>query len=184
MRATRIGTIILCVSIAAGAFACSTETPEPASPTGVAPWNQRTATPTSTATNTPTATPTATPTPEPTATPMPTVAPTMPVTPRSAPVQGQDASGRVTVASAGLDGVSCMTAAAAYDWPMGEVEYVITHESGHNPFAVNAFSGACGCMQLLPCQGLGDSRTNVAAGYAKWLDGGRSFERHWYRWWR
>lgn len=37
----------------------------------------------------------------------------------------------------------------ASDW--GYVDYIISHESGWNPDAVNASSGACGLAQQLPC---------------------------------
>ena len=44
-----------------------------------------------------------------------------------------------------------MTAAgiAESDWPY--VDYIVSHESGWNPNATNAGSGACGLVQALPC---------------------------------
>jgi len=162
------------IILAVGLVACSPEL-EP-EPWEVAPQNQRTATPMPVLgimqhslglEVMPSPTPTATPTAPPAPTRMFTLVPV--------------GSG---VSAASVSGGSCMAAASVYDWPLTEVDYVIQHESGHNPMVVNSSSGACGCMQLLPCQGLGDPATNVAAGYAKWLDGGRSFQRHWYNWWR
>ncbi|HMN29485.1 MAG TPA: transglycosylase SLT domain-containing protein [Caldilineaceae bacterium] len=35
------------------------------------------------------------------------------------------------------------------DWEY--VDYIVTHESGWRPNAVNSSSGACGLMQFLPC---------------------------------
>jgi len=78
-----------------------------------------------------------------------------------------------------------MAAASVYDWPLWEVQYVMDHESfGGDPYALNRSSGACGCMQTLPCVGHGDPAANMAAAYAKWLDGGGSFYAAWYRWWQ
>lgn len=38
---------------------------------------------------------------------------------------------------------------ASSDW--GYVDYIVSHESGWNPNATNASSGACGLVQALPC---------------------------------
>lgn len=38
---------------------------------------------------------------------------------------------------------------AESDW--GYVDYIVSHESGWNPNATNASSGACGLVQALPC---------------------------------
>ena len=100
-----------------------------------------------------------TPTPSPTATPQPTATP--------APEYSN----------------ACQAAAAAYPWDLDEAFYIIYRESGGDPWAVNASSGACGCFQMLACVGLGDPEANAAAAYQKWLDGGGSFYKHWYRWW-
>lgn len=67
-------------------------------------------------------------------------------------------------------------------WALDEAAYVVFRESSCNPNAVNPSSGACGLFQLLPCTCI-DVRCNVAHAYAKWLDGGMGFHKHWYRWW-
>ena len=131
--------------------------------------------------------PTPTPTAEP-VTPTPTVgSTTMPaVEPEPTPTQIQNSGRRETTVApaAPVFAGSCMAAASVYDWPLWEVQYVMDHESfGGDPYALNRSSGACGCMQTLPCVGHGDPATNMAAAYAKWLDGGGSFYAHWYRWW-
>lgn len=74
---------------------------------------------------------------------------------------------------------------ATVDWPLAEAAYVRAHEGGDDLCQFNtAGSGACGPYQLLPCA---DAYLTwpgqIAAAYAKFLDGGRGFERHWYRWW-
>lgn len=62
------------------------------------------------------------------------------------------------------------------DW--GYVDYVVSHESGWNPNATNASSGACGLVQALPCSkvpGNGyDPIDNLkwATGYAEGRYGG------------
>lgn len=75
----------------------------------------------------------------------------------------------------------------AYDWPLEEVAYVIHAESRGDLCAVNRSSGAACWFQILSAEqylpGYLDPESCVAAAYRKWLDGGRSFERHWYRWW-
>ncbi|MGL5405408.1 MAG: ubiquitin-like domain-containing protein [Propionibacteriaceae bacterium] len=47
---------------------------------------------------------------------------------------------------------------AASDWPY--VEKLIAKESGWNPNAMNAYSGACGLVQALPCSKLGANWSN------------------------
>lgn len=71
----------------------------------------------------------------------------------------------------------------SYGWSCAEALNVIAHESGGNPWAVNPSSGACGLFQMLPCVGLGDPWANAAAAWLKYVDGGYSFQRHWYQWW-
>jgi len=86
----------------------------------------------------PTPEPTIVPTPEPT--PLPTVAPTP--WPTAAPVVVPVTTGSHTdwMAAAGI---------AASDYPY--VDFIVMHESGWNPNAVNASSGACGLLQQLSC---------------------------------
>lgn len=43
----------------------------------------------------------------------------------------------------------CAAGIAPADWP--HVDFVIQHETGWNPAAVNPSSGACGLAQFLPC---------------------------------
>lgn len=72
-------------------------------------------------------------------------------------------------------------AVCSYPWSCSEALYIIERESGGNPEAWNP-SGACGLFQLLPCPGY-DLYTQLEGAYAKWLDGGGSFQRHWYNHW-
>lgn len=44
-----------------------------------------------------------------------------------------------------------MTAAGIDPANFGYVEFIVQHESGWNPSAVNPSSGACGLGQQLPC---------------------------------
>jgi hypothetical protein len=67
-------------------------------------------------------------------------------------------------------------------WSCSEALYVIAHESGGNMWATNPSSGACGLFQLLPCPGY-DLQTQLAGAWAKYVDGGYSFWRHWFQWW-
>lgn len=71
------------------------------------------------------------------------------------------------------------------DWPQTEAAYVRSREGGDDLCQFNtAGSGACGPYQLLPCA---DAYLTwpgqIAAAHAKYVDGGRSFARHWYQWW-
>lgn len=78
--------------------------------------------------------------------------------------------------------------AEKYDWPLDEVAFVINAESRGDLCAVNRTTGAACWFQILSAEqylpGYLDPEACVLAAYRKWLDGGRSFERHWYRWWR
>lgn len=74
------------------------------------------------------------------------------------------------------------SAVCSMPWSCEEALYIIQRESGGNQWAVNSSSGACGLFQLLPCPGT-DIAIQIAGAYAKWLDGGGSFHRHWYAFW-
>lgn len=68
-------------------------------------------------------------------------------------------------------------------WAVSEALEVIHAESRGDPDVYNfQGSGACGLFQLLPCETT-DPEGNVRGAYRKWLDGGQSFWKHWYRWW-
>ena len=82
---------------------------------------------------------------------------------------------------------SCAAQVVLYDWDIDEALYVMSKESGGDPWALNP-SGACGCFQMLACVGYGDPVANVAAAYGKWQDqanhmGHPGFHWHWFRWW-
>lgn len=91
---------------------------------------------------TPLPTPTPEPTPEPTIIPTPVATPVPTPWPTAVPVQTPVVSGSHNdwMAAAGI---------AASEYPY--VEFIMMKESGGNPNAVNASSGACGLMQFLPC---------------------------------
>ena len=91
---------------------------------------------------TPLPTPTPEPTPEPTIIPTPVATPEPTPWPTAAPVVVPVTTGSHTdwMAAAGI---------AASDY--GYVDFIATHESGWNPNAVNASSGACGLFQQLGC---------------------------------
>lgn len=66
----------------------------------------------------------------------------------------------------------------------GEMEYVIQNESGGDLCARNPSSGAiCWVQQISGEPKYLDPATCMAVGFAKWVDGGRDFHKHWYRWW-
>jgi len=71
------------------------------------------------------------------------------------------------------------------DWSRTEAEYVADHEGGWDLCQFNTQgSGACGWFQILPCPQYGlTPQGQIEAAYNKWLDGGGSFERHWFRFW-
>jgi hypothetical protein len=76
-------------------------------------------------------------------------------------------------------------AAGFPEWAMEELAYVIHVESRGDLCAVNSSSGAtCWIQQYPGGTAFLDPVVCMAQGYAKWLDGGQAFERHWYRWWR
>lgn len=72
------------------------------------------------------------------------------------------------------------------DWPRPDAEYVADHEGGWDLCQFNTQgSGACGWFQILPCPQDGlTPEGQITAAYNKWLDGGGSFERHWFRFWK
>lgn len=132
------------------------------------------------------------PTQEPTATPMP--APTV-----ALPVYAQPKlTPAIDVAVA-----ECRQRADRYDWQTyalaagfppdvvagSEMATVIHTESGGDLCAVNTSSGAACWAQILSSAGIEqqiaylDPATCMNAAYAKWVDGGRDFWRHWYQWW-
>jgi len=59
------------------------------------------------------------------------------------------------------------------------VEFIISHESGWRPGAVNASSGACGLVQALPCSKLGSDWSNPVVAL-KW---GNSYVKSRYGGW-
>lgn len=71
-----------------------------------------------------------------------------------------------------------MQAAGIQSGDYAYVEYIISHESGWRPDAINASSGACGLVQALPCSKLGNDWSNPVkalswgAEYAKARYGG------------
>ena len=73
-----------------------------------------------------------------------------------------------------------MTAAGIPESEWGYVDYVVTRESGWNPNATNARSGACGLEQALPCSKVPGNgyhpidNLRWADGYAKARYGGWS----------
>lgn len=76
----------------------------------------------------------------------------------------------------------CYEYIVQYDWPISEAVDVMMCESRGNPSAVS-YAGAVGCFQIHPYNEINfDPATNVAAAYAKWLDGGRDFYKHWGAW--
>lgn len=61
---------------------------------------------------------------------------------------------------------------------------IVSKEGGNDLCQFNTQgSGACGPFQTLYCAGL-TPEEHYAAAYAKWLDGGGSFDRHWRNFWR
>ena len=146
---------------------------------------------------------TITPTATPTVTPVPTATPTSVPTPAVIPEQ---------VTAAGVSSVHplipwyvpeshqvqylyCLESPERFnrtdwilskDWPRADAEYVADHEGGWDLCQFNTQgSGACGWFQILPCPQLGlTPEGQIAAAYNKWLDGGGSFERHWFRFWK
>ena len=70
----------------------------------------------------------------------------------------------------------------AYDWPAEEALAVADHESDCRN--VRGIGGGIGPFQLCPPdEAYFDVAVGVSLAYAKWLDGGRSFDRHWRRFW-
>lgn len=66
-----------------------------------------------------------------------------------------------------------------------EMATVIRKESEGDLCAVNRTSGAtCWIQQVPGGPQYFDPHACMSIGFAKWQDGGDSFERHWYRWWR
>lgn len=70
-------------------------------------------------------------------------------------------------------------------WTYADAMYVVAHEGGDDLCQFNTQgSGACGPFQLLTCPADGltpEGQLNGA--FAKWVDGGRDFWRHWFQWW-
>jgi hypothetical protein len=62
------------------------------------------------------------------------------------------ALGRLSVLEQKVYEATCKTFSCD-DWEA--MKYIISHESGFNPLAVNASSGACGIGQALPCEKMG-----------------------------
>jgi len=143
-----------------------------------------TATPTATVTSTPTVTPTPTPEPAPY---IPEVVyasgqSTHPLIPWYVPESHYDS---YLVCLELPDRFNRTDWILSKDWPRTDAEYVADHEGGWDLCQFNTQgTGACGWFQILPCPQLGlTPEGQIAAAYAKWLDGGGSFERHWFRFW-
>lgn len=67
-------------------------------------------------------------------------------------------------------------------WDYGEATRLIGSEGGNDLCQFNTSgSGACGPPQLLTCPGL-DLETQKAGMWAKYVDGGYDFWRHWWQW--
>lgn len=74
--------------------------------------------------------------------------------------------------------------AAAYSWPLDQVAQIVHTESGGDLCAVNASSGAtCWIQQHPGGPAFFDPTVCMSQAYAKWVDGGDSWWRHWCRWW-
>ena len=159
------------------------------SPPTIAPANIATATPTLVP---PTPTPTLVPpTPTPTAIPIPAAAP---IQVTSTGMQSNPLVPWYVPESHEAQYLTCLEHSDRFnrtdwilskDWPRADAEYVADHEGGWDLCQFNTQgSGACGWFQILPCPPLGlTPEGQIAAAYAKWLDGGGSFERHWFRFW-
>jgi hypothetical protein len=146
-----------------------------------------TSTATRPATPVPTAPAPASPSPTPTvAVPTPTVAgPPTPVAtvppPPTAAVEAQSAGDIHPVGGAGYQGQCGAYSASVtqwwpvvtqYDWdPCTALEVIETESGGANVYNTQG-SGACGVMQLLPCQYPNNGAANIAAGYAKYAAAG------------
>lgn len=188
MRA-RLGLVALAALLSAGACGPGDldayregrpETPTPTAPPMAAAHDvfvyafPATPTPTPTATATPTATPTPEPTPTPT--PPPPPPPTAPPAAAAAapppggpgPVSSLDQCGK----SYPSDVVRWSTVAAQYGWNLCEWANIVDCESDGLEWIVNPYSGACGVMQHLPCQALGDGAGSIALGWAKYSSRG------------
>ena len=62
--------------------------------------------------------------------------------------------------------------AVAYSWDICEWANIVDCESDGNEWVVNPSSGACGVMQHLPCQHLGDGYASIALGWEKYATRG------------
>lgn len=85
-------------------------------------------------------------------TPTPTPTPTQEPSTSFSDSSGEDTSVYVAPSYTG-GGTSSdwMTAAGIPSSDWAYVDYIVSHESGWNPNATNASSGACGLVQALPC---------------------------------
>lgn len=144
--------------------------------------------PTSTPTQTPTMIPTSTPSPMPaTVTPEPVVAAAIggvhELIPWYVPGEYHEA---YTACLEHPDRFNRTDWILSKDWPRADAEYVADHEGGWDLCQFNTQgSGACGWFQILPCPSDGlTPQGQISAAYNKWLDGGGSFERHWFRFWK
>lgn len=99
------------------------------------------------------------PDPEPEPEPEPTVDETVAATPAAPPRYTGGGSPAEWMAAAGI---------AESDW--GYVDYIVTRESGWNPNATNASSGACGLVQALPCSKVPGSGYNPVDNL-RWANG-------------
>lgn len=69
-------------------------------------------------------------------------------------------------------------------WVMDELSYVIQKESSGDLCARNVSSGASCWVQLHPGRPeYFDPLTCMRGGFKKWMDGGQSFQKHWFNHW-
>lgn len=80
------------------------------------------------------------------------------------------------------EGIPYLDLLAQYDWPLEGAIATMMCESRGQSDAVSS-AGAVGLFQLHPyAEENFDPARNIANAYLKWLDGGRSFYKHWTRW--
>lgn len=83
--------------------------------------------------------------------------------------QGQAASATLPLYSGGGSKEEWLTSAGIAESDWAYVDYIVNHESGWNPNAVNASSGASGLVQALPCGKVPGSCFNPVDNL-KWAD--------------
>lgn len=134
------------------------------------PMTTPTPTPTMTATPTPAMTPTAPPTVEPT---VPVVRPQVPSVARGDAATSTGQTGAELLARCGRVYAERVyvwaPVAAQYSWDICEWANIVDCESDGDEWVMNySGSGACGVMQHLPCQYLGDGAGSIMLGFEKY----------------